>query len=161
MKLLVIGMARHGKDTFCEILKRNYGVTFSSSSAHVNEKAVFPFLKEKYGYDTLHQCYIDRVNHRKEWFDLIQDYCKDDQSRLAHEVLETCDVYCGMRNRKEFEASKELFDVIVWVDRSKILEDEPDTSMDLTMDDADFIIDNNNDMRRLEDEVRRFVDEMM
>jgi hypothetical protein len=46
-----------------------------------------------------------------------------------------------MRSRDEFNASKHLFDLIIWIDRSKHLPDED--SNELTAEDADIIIDNN------------------
>ena len=142
MKYLVIGHGRHGKDTVCEILQQ-LGLTFVSSSWFVAEKVIFPHMN----YDTVQECYDDRHNHRQQWHDLIHEYCKDDHSRLVKEILAENDIYCGLRNRKEFEASKHLFDVVFWVDRSEHL--PPESSNELTADDADFVIDNNGSLEEL------------
>lgn len=146
MKLLVIGHAQHGKDSVCEILKERYGFKFTSSSVFCNAEIVFPALQPKYNYTSLHHCYIDRVNHRKEWFDLIHDYNKD--GRLAREILDKYDIYCGLRNRQEFQESVDMFDFVIWVDASQRLPYEGE-SMQLNQTDADIIIDNNGDKASL------------
>lgn len=143
MKLLVIGHARHGKDTVCDILKERYGFKFTSSSDFCNAEIVFPVLQPKYNYTSLHHCYIDRVNHRKEWHDLIHEYNKD--ARLVKEILAKYDVYCGLRNLKEFQESEHLFDYIIWVDASERLPYESPESMQLNQSMVDIVIDNNGD----------------
>ena len=55
MKILIIGEARHGKDTVAEIMRDEYGMTFQSSSHFVCEKAVFPYMSAKYGYKTIEE----------------------------------------------------------------------------------------------------------
>ena len=146
-KLLIIGHGRHGKDTVCEILKHIHGFTFRSSSNFANERVVFPALMYKYWYLTHEQCYQDRANHRREWFDLIRAYNHPDPSRLVRELLEEYDIYCGLRSRDEFESSRHLFDYVIWVDRSDHLPTEP--SCELNVADADIIIDNNGSLSHL------------
>mgnify|MGYP003652251607 CR=1 FL=1 len=155
MKLLVIGHARHGKDTVCDILKARYGFKFTSSSDFCNAEIVFPALQAKYQYTSLHHCYIDRVNHRKEWHDLIHEYNKD--ARLVTEILAKYDVYCGLRNRQEFEESKHLFDYVIWVDASERLPPESLDSMQLGIHDADIVIDNNGD----QDDLIAIIDDLV
>lgn len=62
----------------------------------------------KYGYKTSQECYLDRVNHRKEWYDLITKYNIHDMSRLCKLVLAKHDIYI-CRYVLELEASRELF----------------------------------------------------
>lgn len=144
LKIAVIGYARHGKDTVAEILSEQFGYKFNSSSRFANELCVYPVLKEKYGYKTPDECYEDRVNHRAEWHQLIADYCAVDKSCLTREILEVNDIYVGIRCDKEFEASKKLFDLIIWVEATeRIGEIEPYESMKLNKSHADIIIDNN------------------
>lgn len=151
MKLLIIGHARHGKDTVCEMLTDLLNLKFKSSSDFVNEKAVFPVLSKLYGYETLEECYEDRVNHRPEWFNLLRAYNGEDPVRLGRELFNEYDVYCGLRNREEYQAMKRagLFDLVIWVDASERLPLETSDSMELTMSDADIVIDNNADLNRL------------
>ena len=154
-KLLVIGHARHGKDTVCEYLARDYGFTFESSSHFVGKLIVYPALKDKYNYTSFSECYKDRVNHRKEWFELIAAYNTPDKTRLGVALYKQYDIYCGLRSREEFEALKaaKVFDYCVYVDASNRKPLEPETSMQLTKEDADFIIDNNGPEIQLVDHV--------
>lgn len=138
-KALVSGMAEHGKTTFCKAM----GLNFVDTSKVALEKVVWPVLKSE--YKTPHACYVDRVNRRKEWFELIQEYNRDDRARLAKEVLKVSDVYCGMRCALEMlECEKqELFDITIWVDDSIRCDPEPKSSC--TVDPSMFDIQVNND----------------
>ena len=151
LKLLVIGHGRHGKDTVCEILRDRYGYSFESSSQFCSRLFIYNDLKEKYSYDNEEQCYADRHNHRAEWYDAICNYNVPDASRLGREIFKQHDIYCGLRNKKEFHAMKNtgVFDYAVWVDRSDHLPEEAKTSMSLEQWMADFTIDNNGSLEEL------------
>jgi dephospho-CoA kinase len=155
MKILVIGHARHGKDTVCEILQQEYNFRFESSSNFCARKFIFELLKPKYGYFTYEECFNDRHNHRAEWFDLIHGYCNPDLARLGREIFAENDIYCGLRNRLEFDAlrNEKVFDYAVWVDRSQHLPLEPADSMNLSREMADIILDNNKDLDYLHAQV--------
>ena len=152
MKLLIIGHGRHGKDTVAEYLRDNYDMTFKSSSMHCAENVVYPVLKDQYpGYTSVEECFADRSNHRSRWFDLIANYCSDDLARIGREIFEVSDIYCGLRNKREFHAIKNngLMDFTIWVDRSDHLPPEPKDSMSLEPWMADFVIDNNGTLDQL------------
>lgn len=144
-KLLIIGHARHGKDTLAEILNEEFGVTFESSSVSAAKIFLYNALKEKYGYKTPLECFEDRVNHRAEWKEMIYEYNNGDRARLAKKILENSDCYVGMRDREEIAESvkQDLFALIVWVDASERLELEPPDSFNIDRSCADIIIDNN------------------
>lgn len=163
MKLLIIGHARHGKDTVCEMLRLKHGYSFRSSSNYANEHVIYPALQPIYKYKSLEECYEDRVNHRRSWYNLIRAYNGMDPARLARDIISEYDIYCGLRHREEFVAAQQegLFDYVVWVDRSKHISDEPSSSMTLTREDADIIIDNNGSLSELETNVDTFVDDLM
>jgi dephospho-CoA kinase len=144
-KLLIIGHARHGKDTFAELLEKDFGLKFKSSSQAAADIFLFDALKDKYGYETPEQCFEDRVNHRPEWYEMICDYNKDDRAKLAKGILTITDCYVGMRDRDEItECIKQgLFDLIIWVDASDRLSLESPDSFNIDKSCADIIIDNN------------------
>jgi hypothetical protein len=146
-KLLVISSARWGKDSFGEILRDNFGVTFTSSSQAAADIFIYDRLKDKYGYSTPEECFIDRMNRRAEWHELICEYNIDDKAKLAKEILKQSHVYIGMRDKEEIkECIKQgLFDLIVWVDASKRLPEEDSSSFNIDISCADIIIDNNDD----------------
>ena len=45
MKILILGTARHGKDTLAELLNEDFGMTFKSSSEMANELFIYDELK--------------------------------------------------------------------------------------------------------------------
>ena len=149
--LLVIGHARHGKDTVCEILAKAFGYRFTSSSMFCAEKIVYPYLHD--AYESAAACFWDRSNHRQLWADLIANYVRDDGGRIAREILQSNDIYCGIRHRHEFEQSRTMFDYVVWVDGRMRL--PPEITMELTPLDADIIIDNNGEAAALFDKVTK------
>jgi hypothetical protein len=159
MKILLIGYGRHGKDTVAEYLRDSYGFTYKSSSWHCAENVVFPAIKNLYGYKSVEECFADRSNHRQEWYDLISDYCVSDPSRIGREIFSVSDMYCGLRNKREFQSIRNngLVDVVIWVDRSDHLPPEDKTSNTLEPWMADYILDNNRDIA----ELHRNVDDLI
>lgn len=157
-KLLLLGHATHGKDTVGEMLS-HYGFDCASSSWACAELVMMPYFASiGQPYPDAGTCFEDRVNHRATWFDQISKYNREGAwSRLSLEILRDHDVYMGMRNRTEFEASKSLYDYIVWIDASKRLPPEPDSSMELTEADADWTIDNNRSLNGLSLQVLQFL----
>lgn len=151
MKLLIIGHARHGKDTVALILEEEFGLTHLASSEASSTIFVFDALKEKYGYSTVDECFADRVNHREEWYTLICEYNAGDQARLAKEIVKRADVYVGMRSQAELDACLEqgVFDAIIGVvDPNKPL--EPKESMSIPVEEyADLIICNDGTLSDL------------
>lgn len=146
MKLMILGYARHGKDTVSEIVCRDYGMTFQSSSHFVAEKAVRPALAEQgIVYSSFEEMYADRVNHRKKWHDAILAYNTPDLTRLGRELYAIHDIYCGIREGQELRALQEagVIDFTIWVDASKRKPPEDTESCTVTPDMADYILDNN------------------
>lgn len=156
-KFLVIGHARHGKDTFAEILEEVFGLTFKSSSQSAADIFIYNELKDKYGYKNPIECFEDRVNHRAEWKEMICDYNSPDKAKLAKAILENSDCYVGMRDKEEIEEClrQNLFDVIIWVDASERLPLEDPSSFNIDKSDADFIVDNNGTLEEFRRKVIR------
>ena len=154
-KLMVCGHSRHGKDTFCELMKP---WSFVSSSMFVAEAAVYPQLKILYGYKSLEQCYDDRHNHRIEWHELIKVYNSQDRARLPRELYSEYDIYCGLRSDEEFFAAQDegLFVLSIWVDASERLPPESIDSCTITKNMCDIVIENNEILEEFEGKVRRF-----
>ncbi len=151
MKLMITGYARHGKDTVAEYISQKYNLRYTSSSRFMCSNVVYPKLKEIYKYQSEEECWQDRMQHRKEWYDLISQYSDGDHSRLAREIFETNDIYCGIRNKREFHAAKNtgLFDFSIWVDRSDLAMPEHKESNSIEPWMVDFVIDNNDSLEQL------------
>lgn len=133
-KILVLGHMRHGKDTVAQMISNETGLTFESSSMNAAKIFIYDELKQKYNYQSFEECYEDRLNHRKEWHDLICDYNKEDKARLAKNILSINDMYVGMRSNEEIMACKEqgLFDLVIGVfDPDKPLENHDSFDIDL------------------------------
>jgi hypothetical protein len=157
-KLLILGHARHGKDTVAEILRDNHGLSFASSSLFLAERIMLPYF-ESIGepYASLEECYADRGNHRATWHNQIAAYNTPDKARLPREILEVADAYVGMRSDAEFAASRELFDHVVWVDASgRGLSPEDRSSFNITQTPDMYLIENNGTLEDLEGAVAEF-----
>ena len=152
MKILIIGKARHGKDTAAQILADKYNLKFASSSEFVAERAVYPTLMPKYGYTSKEEAFADRVNHRTEWRKLISKYNEDDPARLARELIAEHDIYVGMRSADEFDHAQWLFDLILYIEADDRV-GGIDESMDIEADSADYVIDNNGDLGLLTEQL--------
>lgn len=156
-KLLIIGHARHGKDTVANFLKELYGYSFQSSSEAAARIFIYDALKDKYGYSTPHECFEDRVNRRTEWYNLICDYNKFDRARLAKEILKEDDMYVGMRDTPEISAciGQGLFDLVIGVYDPRKPE-EPKESFNIDIWKAsDIIIPNSSNLDDLKLRVER------
>ena len=154
-KLLIIGHARHGKDTVAEFLRGIYDYQFESSSVAASRIFLYDALKDKYGYTNEDECFEDRVNHRQEWHDLIVDYNTPDKARLARDIMKENDIYVGMRSNSECEAclKQGIFDLVIGVfDPRKPL--EPETSFNINLwEKSNIIIPNAGTIADLEKKV--------
>ena len=155
LRLLIIGHGRHGKDTVGDILRDNYGLRAVSSSEFAAQKAVFPLVSDL--YPDWRAAYADRHAHRDLWFHAIRAYNLRPGKMLAEQILERHDIYTGMRSRDEFERSRHVFDLVVWVDASRRLPPEPGGSMELSSGDAGWIVDNNGAPDALPGEVGKML----
>lgn len=154
-KLLIIGHARHGKDTLANYLRDVLDYRVADSSRRAAEIFLFDKLRKKYGYKDIEECYQDRVNHRAEWFDEICKFNSKDPTRLAKAIMSDSDVYVGMRSRREILACRKakIFDAVIWVDASQRLPPEPSSSFDIDITLADFVLDNNGDLEQFYDAI--------
>jgi hypothetical protein len=142
MKILIIGKMRNGKDSLAELLNEYHGMTFKSSSEMANELFIYDKLKHKYEYKSPLECFEDRMNHREEWYSMICDYNMEDKAKLTNDIITKYDCYVGMRDLDEFNASKHLFDLIIWVDASKRLTSKDNTNK-ISIDEAHIVLTNN------------------
>lgn len=152
LKLMILGHARHGKDTVAEILRDNLGLKFMSSSFAAAERVMVPFFAAKgIIYKSLDECYADRVNHRQDWYEQIKAFNTPDGARLAREIYKDNDVYVGLRNWEELEAVRKegLYNYSIWVDRSKHVVPESSASCSVTPAMANYTIDNNGTLEQL------------
>lgn len=155
MKLFIVGPGRHGKDTVGDILAKEYGLTFRSSSMFCAELVVRPYLAERgIVYPSLEVCYDDRHQHRVAWYEAIREYNQGNEARLSQAIFDEYDMYVGIRSRVEFLAAKHLSDLSIWVDASeRVSADDP--TIKIHPGDCDIIIDNNGTEDEMKDRLIR------
>lgn len=163
-KILILGYARHGKDTVAEYLRDAYGLNFTSSSMFCAERVMLPYFKANQtptspSYESAGECFDDRHNHRATWFQQIEAFNTPDKASLGRAIFAEHDIYCGLRSAREFHAVKNsgLYDVCLWVDALQRHDPEPRTSCTVEPWMADHIIDNNGSI----DELKYNVDTLM
>lgn len=159
-KLIVLGYARHGKDTVCEMLRDEYGYSFTASSVFCAERVVFPTMRDR--YQDARQCFEDRHSgdNRARWYDAISRYNEPDPSRLARDILAEHDIYCGLRSSREFFAARNAgaFYRAIWVDRSWHAPEEALSSCTVKPWMADHVLDNNGSLDDLRFGLRVLID---
>ena len=160
MRLLVTGLAQHGKDEVCKILKEKYGYNYTSSSIAAIELFIFDKIGAKWGYKSPMELYDNRNKHRPELYQLITEYNTPDKSKLANDIMETNDIYCGLRCKDELAACRAegVFEMIVWVDaveRCGVTEGED--SITIRKDMAHYVIDNNGTKEDLLKEIEKML----
>ena len=78
-KLLIIGHAKHSKDTMAEILHEHFGLKYISSSQAAADIFIYGALKDKYGYDISAN---DNNGNSVEICNISEKYIKQFQKNL-------------------------------------------------------------------------------
>ena len=153
MKLLIIGYGRHGKDCVAQMIVNETKMTSTSSSLFAAKEVVYPEMKDE--YVSVEECFQDRHNHRKRWYDLICEFNRNDPTSLSKAIFKEHDIYVGLRAKVELDAVKSagMVDKVIWVDASQRLPAEGKDSCTVTKSDADFVLDNNGTLSDLRQNV--------
>lgn len=187
-KVVVIGHARHGKDSVCEILRDEHGLKFESASMLVAEHIIKPLLAPSQlsrhvflssvplklktpitkslsnlwnlQYSEAKDIFNTRGEYRQLWHEAIAHYNSNRPTRLAELVFENSDIYAGVRAKRELNGIKNagLADIIIWVDASNRLPPEDSTSISVEPWMADFVVDNNGSEAELRNNIQALVD---
>lgn len=166
MKLLILGRARHGKDTAAEYLRARWGVSFQSSSLTA-ARVILPVLnaaRELAGappYIDEQHAFNDRQapRMRELWKRSISLYNAADKTALAREILKDSDCYVGMRALDEYEATRHLFDHMLWIDAGGRVS-EVDETMGIELDWWGMrVIDNSESLASLYEQLDVFMRE--
>ena len=150
-RIMVIGHARHGKDTVCELLRDKYNLNYVSSSRLL---AGLIWQDEDFmgAYSNSKECWEDRINHRTKWFNKIVKLNTPTKTTITQIIYSHYDIYCGIRDASELWAVNEanLYDLCIWVDASGRLELENPNSINVTKYMADVVLYNNGTLEELE-----------
>jgi hypothetical protein len=153
MKILIIGHGQHGKDTLAEMLIPKYQLKFKSATMYACEHIIYPLIGSN--YNSMQECYDDRINCRELWKELITAYNTPIKSNLVKNVLEYSDIYVGLRDIQEYEecVEQELFDIVIGIYNPTI---PLDNTFNIPLEVADILILNNRDITHLQ----KIVDEL-
>ncbi len=115
-KLAILGRGRCGKDTAGDFLKEHYNLRFEGGCSWAGKE----FVAERLGL-SVEEAWKTRHERRMDWYNLLNEYRKDDWARLVRKVFETSDFVCGIRDGEELKAAKAegLIDLAVWVERAQ------------------------------------------
>jgi len=188
-KVLILGFARHGKDTVSEMLRDHYGLSFQSSSMFCADKVLWRIIHDADArveflstvqvsrrhlfeaelammadeYVTVEDCFEGRGNHRELWYLAIRAFNTPDATSLGRALFDQHDVYCGLRHAAEFHAlvNAGIPDLVVWIGRSDHLDPEDHASCSVEPWMADYVIDNNGSLEDLERNVRSLFDRIL
>ena len=159
--MVVTGFAGHGKDQFCTfLLKASKGtIRFKDTSRILCQQIIYP-LWGIHHYDCEIDCYYDRKVNRAKWYNLLEEYSRNDKTSIANQVFLHSDIYCGLRSKEQLEALRRenCIAVLVWIDataRTKTTESLE--SCTITAKDADVIITNNGTLKQLEQKAVAFL----
>lgn len=153
MKILVIGLARHGKDTVVDYLSDKYHMNYMSTSAYYNKLFVYPILKNLYNYKTEEECFEDRVNHRGLWYDIIKTYNTIHNFQAFKDLLKTTDIFVGTRSQEEYQMflnETEGNNLVLYIDAFERLgQTEGLDSFSLKLTGDEIVISNNGSLEEL------------
>lgn len=160
-RILILGNARHGKDTLADFICEEFGLKQLSSSIAALDIFLFDVLKNNYGfqYRTKEEAYADRINNRDIWYREICDFNKIDKTRLVKHILSISDIYVGLRDVSEIEQAIEenLFDKIIGVyDYRKPIESIDSNNVDIFKY-CDVVFMNNGTIEDLKDKVLEYL----
>lgn len=145
----IVGHGRAGKDTAAEYLRDNTVLQYKGGCSYTG----CTYVAQQLGIDW-HEAWRTRHERRMEWYNILNEYRKDDPSRLIRDCLSHSDIVCGVRDRIELLAAKKekLIDLIVWIDRPVPV----DPTVTFTVEDADTIIRNYTSFEDFYSRLRRF-----
>lgn len=156
MNILILGHDGAGKDTVAEALAEQFGLSYTRTSLIAAEQIIMKTKAAQEKYQTYYDCYEDRDKNREVWAKLISEYNTPDGSALAKLVLQSNDIYVGIRKRREFVACEQnkLFQIKVWV---KHPEATQSAVLEMTEKDCDIVYNNNINCKEDKDKFNRSI----
>jgi hypothetical protein len=153
MKISISGHGGSGKGLVAAWFNQHTALRYTGGTSWYGRHYVF----EQWGhlfYDSPEDCFAARALHRERWASLLDDYNKDDLTRLYRLTLENQDILDGVRRRDEFKACLDagMVDLAIWLKR-----DVPtDTTLRYGPELCDVIIENNGCVEDIHRRLKRF-----
>lgn len=149
------GHGRAGKDVAARLLVKHFEASYYGSLSWVG----LPEMARRLGLP-LQEAWETRHERRMEWREGLDDFRKDDPSRLIRMTLQRASVVVGVRAKVELldAHEKKLLEHLVWVERPGT---PPDPTLGYTEADAPFVrLDNDGTLDDLEGAVVRLGDRL-
>ena len=178
-RILVVGHARHGKDTVALYMQKMHDYRFVSPSWMYLMEVIWPAIRGVYQtsttfrnvrelaemeiqYENVSDALEYKGEHRKLWFDLISEWLSGDLLRAARIVYGDGHIHCGIRRVDEFTAVCEEFNpYVVWVNSlERGVPPEPKESFQLTESMAHWVLDNSQGLPHLYKAIDNMVEEI-
>ena len=144
------GWGRAGKDEAGMFLYQNSSMIYHGSLSWVGLPVVAARLKlpQQVAWETRHL-------RRMEWFEILNEYRKDDPTRLVRDSLRRGDIVVGLRSKDELLACKKqgLMTHTVWIERPGI---PPDPTVTYDKGDCDHVVANDGDLPRFFEKIRQW-----
>lgn len=156
-KILILGHARHGKDTVAELIQKHTNLLYQTTSFLAYQIFIYDELMNKHNhkYDSIYAAFNDRHQHRDLLYTIIQEYNKNDKARLAKNVLQHCDMYVGMRDVDEVIESKKqnIFDLTIGVYNPNVKNENISSNTVDIFKHSDILIINDSTLINLENKI--------
>jgi hypothetical protein len=137
------GHGRSGKDTAAFMFSKLTGLKYAGSASWVCKGIVADALEipEQTAWETRHK-------RRMEWYNILNDFRKDDPTKLVRMCLEKAKVITGIRDKIELKSCIErgYISYAVWVERPGI---SADPTLTYKAEDCTHILENSGDLNLL------------
>lgn len=137
--VLICGRGRAGKDSAAHFLSLVTPLPYHGSSSWVGLPVVAQALNLP-----LEEAWRTRHQRRREWFRILNEYRKDDPSRLIREALARGPLVVGPRSGIEVETARKegLLDHVIWIENPRA---PYDPTMEFGPELADQVVYNNGE----------------
>ena len=141
------GHGRSGKDTAAFIFSKLTGLKYAGSASWVCKNIVANVLDlpEQTAWETRHE-------RRMDWYSILNEYRKDDPTKLVKLCLNQAKIITGIRDLIELKSclEKGYIKYAVWVDRPGI---DPDPTLTYNSSDCTHILENSGDLNFLNHQI--------
>ena len=148
------GHGRSGKDTAAYMFSRITGLKYAGSMSWVNKALVAEALclPEQSAWETRHQ-------RRLDWYNILNEYRKEDSARLIRESMKFGQIISGIRDFCELQAgiAEGLIKFSIWIYRPGI---ENDPTVTYTSSHCTHLLANDGDLSLLESRLRTLAGEL-
>lgn len=145
MKILVIGYSESGKSTAAELLAK----LLHTTSCNLSDYIIEDYAKEN-NLDT-QTIKNSKAALRKQLYEFGRSKQAIDSRYPATAAIKHHDIITGTRNPDELLATRNLFDVVIWIDRATVTKNSTDK---LLPEHADVRVDNNGSLKELESRLK-------